>query len=233
MQHVHLMSTFVVFRYNKPLLPKYEAAERNVQLKQQAIEKKIAGRRINQVHFPLQRTGHPWQKQGAASVLLLCDGLLWVAWCGSACKRFSRNRQRLRQVLLSCEMHCGPVAMYLKWQYSLSQFMPIAAFDLLDVFLFPGYRTWLSICTAPQFTMSHADYYQALATAQREMAACMDRYMHEKQTLYCVRLQNMPPCTQRRVSSSHHCLGTELFGERFGDSLVTGFLLPADYQAWK
>ncbi len=59
MQHVHLMSTFVVFRYNKPLLPKYEAAERNVQLKQQAIEKKIAGRRINQVHFPLQRTGHP------------------------------------------------------------------------------------------------------------------------------------------------------------------------------
>ncbi|DBA96843.1 hypothetical protein WJX82_009463 [Trebouxia sp. C0006] len=34
--------------YNKPLLPKYEAAESNVQLKQQAIEKKIAGRRINQ-----------------------------------------------------------------------------------------------------------------------------------------------------------------------------------------
>ncbi len=48
----------VVCRYNKPLLPKYEAAERNVQLKQQAIEKKIAGRRINQVHLSLQCTGH-------------------------------------------------------------------------------------------------------------------------------------------------------------------------------
>ena len=36
-------------RYNKPLLSKYEAAERDVQLKQQEIEKKIAGRRINQV----------------------------------------------------------------------------------------------------------------------------------------------------------------------------------------
>ena len=49
---------YVVCRYNKPLLPKYEAAERNVQLKQQAIEKKIAGRRINQVHLSLQCTAH-------------------------------------------------------------------------------------------------------------------------------------------------------------------------------
>ncbi len=58
-QRWHLTSAFGVFRYNKPLLPKYEAAERNVQLKQQAIEKKIAGRRINQVHFPFLCMGHP------------------------------------------------------------------------------------------------------------------------------------------------------------------------------
>lgn len=58
MQSWQLMSAFDVCRYNKPLLPKYEAAERNVQLKQQAIEKKIAGRRINQVHFPFLCTAH-------------------------------------------------------------------------------------------------------------------------------------------------------------------------------
>ena len=55
---LHAIITFGLFRYNKPLLPKYEAAERNVQLKQQAIEKKIAGRRINQVHFTSLCTAH-------------------------------------------------------------------------------------------------------------------------------------------------------------------------------
>lgn len=57
---LHVISTFVgLFRYNKPLLPKYEAAERNVQLKQEAIEKKIAGRRINQVRLAFLCIEHP------------------------------------------------------------------------------------------------------------------------------------------------------------------------------
>ena len=47
-----LCSTVVVCRYNKPLLPKYEAAERSVLEKQQGIEAKIAGRRINQASHP-------------------------------------------------------------------------------------------------------------------------------------------------------------------------------------
>ena len=42
-------------RYNKPLLPKYEAAEKSVLEKQQAIEAKIAGRRINQASHPCSR----------------------------------------------------------------------------------------------------------------------------------------------------------------------------------
>lgn len=41
-------SALDIRRYNKPLLPKYEAAERGVAEKQKAIEAKIAGRRINQ-----------------------------------------------------------------------------------------------------------------------------------------------------------------------------------------
>lgn len=47
LMYVH--SSVSICRYNKPLLPKYEAAERRVEEKQHEIEAKIAGRRINQV----------------------------------------------------------------------------------------------------------------------------------------------------------------------------------------
>ena len=46
------VTTVLLCRYNKPLLPKYKAAEDSVQATQAAIEKKIATRRINQVQPP-------------------------------------------------------------------------------------------------------------------------------------------------------------------------------------
>ena len=46
-------------RYNKPLLPKYKAAEDSVQARQAAIEKKIANRRVNQVQLAVTYK-HAW-----------------------------------------------------------------------------------------------------------------------------------------------------------------------------